>query len=363
MIKDIKLEDFTLFDEFTWEGLGNINLVIGENDTGKSNLLKLLYAVTRSMEGYARAHGDASWKPFLVDKLQGTFQPPNLEIGRLVRKGGNRLKVEVNFRFAFGSPETVSFDFGPSTTKEIRRATSFVFDRSEGDQLQHEELEIASILFFPPKEVLTTRDAIIEIRERLSIPGFDDTYVDLSKALRSPESQGGPVEPMDAILGDLENIFAGYITQNDEGKLIYRRGREKYGITQAAEGIKKVGALTQLIKSRHIQEGSILFFDEPGANLHPQAIMDVVNLLFRLGQAGVQIFIATHSYVVLKQFELLAREHQEHMPLCVLSPDDDNGVDATFADLQDRIPANSIVDASVELFERDLDLSFQSDAR
>jgi energy-coupling factor transporter ATP-binding protein EcfA2 len=362
MIKDIKLEDFTLFDEFTWEGLGNINLVIGENDTGKSNLLKLLYAVTRSMKEYSRALDDEYWGAYLAHKIKETFLPPGLEIGRLVRKGENRLNVKVDLLFDPG-PEKVQFSFGHRTKKQIRHAESSVFDRSEENQLQREELTTASILFFPPKEVLTTRDAIIEIRERLPVHGFDATYVDLAKALRSPESQGGPVEPMDAILGDLENIFAGYITQNDEGKLIYRRGREKYGITQAAEGIKKVGALTQLIKSRHIQEGSILFFDEPGANLHPQAIMDVVNLLFRLGQAGVQIFIATHSYVVLKQFELLAREHQEHVPLCVLAPNEDNGVDATFADLQDRIPANSIVDASVELFERDLDLSFQSDAR
>jgi hypothetical protein len=44
------------------------------------------------------------------------------------------------------------------------------------------------------------------------------------------------------------------------------------------------------------------------------------------------------------------------MPLCVLSPTEE-GVEADFADLRERIPENSIVDASVELFERDLNLN------
>jgi AAA15 family ATPase/GTPase len=39
MIESIRMQDVTLFDEFEWDGLANVNLVIGENDTGKSNLL------------------------------------------------------------------------------------------------------------------------------------------------------------------------------------------------------------------------------------------------------------------------------------------------------------------------------------
>jgi hypothetical protein len=79
-------------------------------------------------------------------------------------------------------------------------------------------------------------------------------------------------------------------------------------------------------------------------------------VLFQLAQAGVQIVIATHSYIVLKQFELLAREHKEKIPLCVLSKGEDT-VRSSFADLSDHIPENSIVDASVELLNRDLHLS------
>lgn len=107
------------------------------------------------------------------------------------------------------------------------------------------------------------------------------------------------------------------------------------------------------VRNGEIQRGSILFFDEPSANLNPKNILKLVELLFALGRAGVQVFVATHSYVVLKQFQLLAREHDERTPLCVLSREDD-GIGAEHVDLRDRIPENPIVSASVDLFERDL---------
>jgi AAA15 family ATPase/GTPase len=128
-------------------------------------------------------------------------------------------------------------------------------------------------------------------------------------------------------------------------------------MSQTAEGVKKIGLIAHLIRNRNIQSRSILFFDEPAAHLHPQAASAFVEMLFEMAKADIQLFIATHSYLVLKQFELLAREQDERMPLCVLTPGEGGGVDARFADLRGRIPQNSIVDASVNLFERDMDLS------
>jgi hypothetical protein len=84
-------------------------------------------------------------------------------------------------------------------------------------------------------------------------------------------------------------------------------------------------------------------------------------MLFEMAKADIQLFVATHSFVVLKQFELLAREHDRRVSLCVLSREaEGDGVDATFADLRDRIPPNAIVDASVELFEREVNMTLKS---
>ncbi|HMW37476.1 MAG TPA: AAA family ATPase [bacterium] len=68
-----------------------------------------------------------------------------------------------------------------------------------------------------------------------------------------------------------------------------------------AEGVKKLGILTTLIRNRQLNKGTILFMDEPEAVLHPQAIRDLVKILNLLSQSGIQIFISTHSFFVIKQ--------------------------------------------------------------
>ena len=342
MIERVDITDFTIFESFTWDGMGTLNLIIGENDTGKSNLLKLLYVLARSLQE-SRPETADPWPDVLARKLRWTFQPRDLELGRLVRKGARRTSVEAKLY----SGKTASFSFGPSTTKQIKEADLDPFVEKFGP----------NALFFPPKEVLTALQAIAATRERLGFTGFGDTYLDLIQALRQPKSHLDTDEALEAILRELDAIFAGTIEQEQDGSFEYRRGSSRFDMTETAEGIKKVGGLVHLLRNGTVRVGSTLFFDEPGAHLHPNAILDFVRLLFRLAQADVRIFIATHSYVVLKQFELLAREHKERVPLCVLSPSEDNGVTAQFADLQDRIPSNSIVDASVELFEREVDMT------
>lgn len=347
MISEVHLEQFAIFEEFQWDRLGSINLVIGENDTGKSHLLKMLYTVARSLQEYEqKKSGEApSWAEVLSKKLGWVFQPPGspgFNIGKLVRKGGEGLDVSMRVH-----GELVHFSFSKDTTKEIRNVSK---SPKPGDEV--------STLFFPPKEVLTPRKAIITMREQQQIPGFSETYYDLAKALGHETTRGRIQQNLQEVLDQLENLFTGRI-EWENGDFMFKRGAgpKKFSMSQTAEGVKKISLLTRLIRNRNITDGSTLFFDEPAAHLHPQATLDFVRMLYEMSKADIQLFIATHSYVVLKQFELLARENEEEMPLCVLSPSGDGEVDARTADLSERIPSNSIVDASVELLNEDLYLS------
>lgn len=344
MISELHLKNVAIFEDFAWDDLGSVNIVIGENDTGKSHLLKLLYAVTRSLQDYSRKQSSDAprWAEALSQKLRWVFQPPDFSVGELVRKGERKLRA--NCRVC---DEPVFFAFGEKTTKQINDAS--VAPKPNGE---------VSTLFFPPKEVLTPRKAIITLREQQQIAGFGDTYYDLAKALGHATTRGRIQENLDAVLNRLEDLFEGTIVQEDD-EFVFKRGQgpKKFSMSQTAEGVKKIGLIAHLIRNRNIQSGSILFFDEPAAHLHPQATVAFVEMLYEMAKADIQLFIATHSYPVLKQFELLAREHDDQTPLCVLSPTDEGGVDATFADLRNRIPQNSIVDASMELFNREIDMS------
>lgn len=339
MINSIYAEDFAVFEEVEWAEPAHINVVIGENATGKSHLLKLLYGVTRSIQEYEQQkdHGRETWKEILARKLRETFQPPdNLSLGKLVRKKGDELKVDLRV-----SDERVFFKYGKYTEKQINDAP-----------VPHIE-ETPSTLFFPPKEVLTALDAIAATRDQLSISGFEDTYLDLIKALRVPGTQGRVVEGLyEDVVQEMEELLDGGELKREDDEFVFMQGNEKYGMSQTAEGFKKIGILTHLIRNRTINRNSILFFDELEANLHPRASAQLVEMLHAMSREGMQVFLATHDYFVLKKLELIARDRKVDIKICSLQREKDKVI-AEISNLRNGMPDNPIIDVSRHLLSED----------
>ena len=65
--------------------------------------------------------------------------------------------------------------------------------------------------------------------------------------------------------------------------------------------------LWQLVKNGTLEKGSILFWDEPEANINPTYIPIIVEMLLELQRKGVQIFISTHDYMIASYFEVKKR--------------------------------------------------------
>lgn len=59
-----------------------------------------------------------------------------------------------------------------------------------------------------------------------------------------------------------------------------------------------------LVKNGTLEKGSILFWDEPEANINPTYISIIVEMLLELQRKGVQIFISTHDYMLASYFEV-----------------------------------------------------------
>lgn len=339
MFSDVHLKNFGVFADFQWSGHGRVNVMVGENDTGKSHLLKVLYAFAKSAENRATREGADRY--LLRDKLRWTFQPtPGLSA--LIRHGAKRFELRVElarrvYRYSFshevnGKPLGIVGGFQQKLATEL------------------------TAVFLPPKEVLTIFAAIAISRQKYEIYGFDDTYYDLLHLLRVPPTQGEVHPELLAIADDIDGFVGGRIVRKgilDE--FMFVRGKCSYGMPQTADGIKKLGILANLIRNRSITPGTILFLDEPETNLHPRAISVFTDMLFRLGQAGVQVYVATHSYFVIKELENLARLHRTSVPFCSLLRAGDD-ITARFDDLQEGLPDNPIVDESLKLYQRGIDV-------
>ena len=106
-------------------------------------------------------------------------------------------------------------------------------------------------------------------------------------------------------LSRIESIINGkveYDANRDEFYL--KKGNTRQEFTLVAEGIRKMALLWQLVKNGTLEKGSVLFWDEPEANINPKYISVIAELLLELQRNGVQIFVATHDYMLSKYFEV-----------------------------------------------------------
>ena len=87
---------------------------------------------------------------------------------------------------------------------------------------------------------------------------------------------------------------------------------------------------------------------------HPEAISKLLNIIAMLANHGIQFFIASHSYFVIKKLFLIAQEQQMSIP--VLSFQDNQWVQS---DLKKDMPDNPIIDESIRLYEEEVDLAFK----
>ena len=73
-IKEFELNNYGPLPLFHTDKISNINLVIGENGTGKTFFLKALYSAVKTAEEYKRGDDIRSFSDVLSEKLRSTFQ-------------------------------------------------------------------------------------------------------------------------------------------------------------------------------------------------------------------------------------------------------------------------------------------------
>ena len=112
------------------------------------------------------------------------------------------------------------------------------------------------------------------------------------------------------LLKSLQTAIEGKVkAQNKEFFLQSNRGSLEFSLV--AEGVRKLGLLWLLIQNGTLLEGSVLFWDEPETNLNPKLFELTISILLELQRMGVQIFIATHDYIILKELDLQKKKNDE----------------------------------------------------
>src|SRR5262249_3163109 len=134
---------------------------------------------------------------------------------------------------------------------------------------------------------------------------FDETYYDLCKELSALPLREKAIGSLRPVLDTLERALGG--TVKLAGTRFYVRSA--VGAVSAhlvAEGMRNIARLAYLLRNGALNEQTILFWDEPEANLNPKLVTVVAGVLRHLASLGVQTFIATHDYLLVRELSMAA---------------------------------------------------------
>ena len=299
MLESLRIRNFTAFGEADLRFAGGLNVIVGENGAGKTHLLKLPYAVMAAITEDARSRSNVPTKTFLEgrigEKLFYIFRPED-RLGRLVHRRRGRSRCDVDMRFR--QPAS-SVSFGFSSLAESAVAVGHVPSHWRDKPP----------VFLPTRELLTIYPGFVALYETYHVE-FEETWRDTCLLLGAPALKGSRPETVSRLLDPLEEQFGGRIVLDRNGRFYLRPfgAGSKMEMPLVAEGWRKLAMLARLVATGSLLDKGCLFWDEPEANLTPRLIREAARAILGICRAGVQVFAATHSLFLLREFEVLLEQ-------------------------------------------------------
>lgn len=287
----LHLDNFSVVRHATFGFSPGINVFVGRNGAGKSHVMKLLYSMLRSGWQAGPKASPAAFGTALKEKLAGVYRPDERAIGRLVNRGVGRKKA------------TIELQSSENGTGQQQSSARFTLSTLGSLSVTSYNLpETSSSVYLPTHEVLAMYEGFLNAYEQREL-SFDETYRDLCLQLSGTQLRGPRLTRVAALVKPLETIFGGSIRL--EGNRFYRVGPG--GSLEApllSEGLRKIGALIHLLLNGSLMKNGFLFWDEPETNLNPKLVTAVAHMLKTLSGYGVQVFVATHDFLLLNQLAL-----------------------------------------------------------
>jgi len=357
-INRVEINDFLVFkNSFTADFCNGINVLIGSNGTGKTTLLKVLYWGC-----------EFSNKSVLEDGK-------NINLKRSKDDPSNSIFILNNYfnRTSFnemgkGEPEFIS-DIKLYSSKISNKIPCLEVNVSKDlTQIQMFEIEqnlpknkalakwcnmkVAAV-FIPAIEMLSHSRGFLALNQERILP-FDNTEISIiSKAELEPTRVITPNAKK--VITKISSIIGGDVEFDGKDFYIKKTNMEieKIYFPFEASGYRKLGLLWKLLRNGLLENGSVLFWDEPENSLNPEHISDLVDILLELSRNGVQIFIATHSEILASYFAVNRQDDDDVMFTSLYK--DDKQIKATTSNRFDLLEPNNLTTEPVKLYEKEIE--------
>jgi energy-coupling factor transporter ATP-binding protein EcfA2 len=299
MITQLKIKNFTVFADTELHCGRQLNVILGENGTGKSHLLKLAYTILSTCARGEKDSGleaptDEYLATALAKKLRAVFRPD--ELGRLTRRSAGRVSSELVCDFAHG-PLNIAFSFHTASKGKVdisRCPTEWIYKSKMPT-------------FIPTRELISLGTGFISAYDNVELP-FDETWRDTALLLNNYLAKGPRIQRVKELLDPLEALMGGTLELEPGGNFYLNTENGSLEMHLLAEGMRKIAMLARLIATGAFLNKGYLFWDEPEANLNPKVIKDVARTIMHLAQNNIQVFVATHSLFLMRELHILGQE-------------------------------------------------------
>ncbi|MDR2250847.1 AAA family ATPase [Acinetobacter sp.] len=351
MLSSLQVKNFRSLQNVEIPRLGLINLIVGNNNSGKSSLIESLLIFANNadeeiLNTLAFAHGEPTLSDRDEEELSTPFQPfesffsnrmfpkedgVKIVIGEL--NSSNFLTIEHTFE------KEVLIKFEDDEGNNLRKIKRDIISKLEIDNILEDSdlnLQINSILKIENKN-FTTRISLEPDRRRTSIisrsldaklniphsyipTSFldpDELALDWDKLVLTPY-QDYIIEALQIIEPKLENIS--FIKSVNYRRNRYRNSQrtpivklkdhsQPFPLSSMGDGILRI---LQLVLKLHSARGGILLIDEFDNGLHHSVQEKVWQLVFTLAkQLKIQVFATTHSSDCVKAFSKVSKDRMD----------------------------------------------------
>lgn len=349
-VYSLSLKQFSTFDEAAFTFSPGINVILGENATGKSYLMKIIYTL---LKGYEIAHQ----RQILSDK----------------QRFKDLLQSQLHQVFQINQPnELIRLTTGIAEIRLDYANTLFQMLLEENDfsvQYQPESLpNPSSCVYLPAREFLSINEGFIAAYHKRELP-YDQTFYDLAIALNALPLRDNQLLDVQSAIERLRKAIVGIdwdkkeILKQENSRFYFDLPEGFLDVHRVADGYRKLGTLLYLLKNGSLTTNSILFWDEPEANLNPKLIREIAKLLPILAEAGMQLFITTHDFLLSFELSLLT-EYPSSNPTAIkffslYKPTSQSAVQVESEPVLAHIEHNLILEEFAAQHDREVELFYK----
>ena len=307
-INRVEIKDFLVFKgEFAADFCPGVNVFIGGNGTGKTTLMKVMYRLCGN--GKPR-HTYEYFYSVGCPEFYAYDQPfEYLRMKTLIGDTESRICVRVDR--TCGSPDGDNANIYVDNVFRPYEPASYIDDYTNSTMRYFEGTEAVFTsdnykpfpsVYIPATNLLPNAYGLSQMIDDYEMD-FDATQVDALKNAQRPGTRA--LQPnCKKLIGILSDIIDGEVLYDDGRFYIMKNSGRKVQFSIEASGVVRLGLLWKLFRNGLLEDGKILFWDEPENSLNPEQIPILVDILLELSRNGVQVFLATHSEIMASYFSV-----------------------------------------------------------